>query len=346
MNAPVTGLISAALADAINGGSETGRRVLNWAGEPVADALVLRLVGGLHALHRARVSRDLSGVFLGETIDPATVRSVLGRALIDYDADLLPWLEGPPQTNEPGRSAALMTGLLHLARRFGPKFELLEMGSSAGLNLLIDRYRFDLGGVTVGPVDSPVLLKPDWRGPPPPDVPVKPDWRGPPPPDVPVEIVSVRGVDIAPLDVSNDAAAKRLEAYVWVDAAERQDRLTRAIAMLREHGVALDRGDAADWIETRLTAPQEADVTRVVIHSVVWQYLPRSTADRIRAAMKAAGTRATHERPLSWVTMEPRRDLARHEVSVRSWPDGDARRVVAYAHAHGAWIETGGLEAV
>ena len=332
MNAPVTGRICAALADAIDGDSETGRRVLGWAGEPVADALVLRLVGGLHALHRARVSRDLSGVFLGETIDPATVRSLLGRALIDYDADLLPWLEGPPQTNEPGRSAALMTGLLHLARRFGPKFELLEMGSSAGLNLLIDRYRFDLGGVTVGPVDSPVLLKPDWRG--------------PPPPDVPVEIVSVRGVDIAPLDVSNDAAAKRLEAYVWVDAAERQDRLTRAIAMLREHGVALDRGDAADWIETRLTAPQEADVTRVVIHSVVWQYLPRSTADRIRAAMKAAGARAMHERPLGWITMEPRRDLARHEVSVRSWPDGDARRVVAYAHAHGAWIETGGLEAV
>ena len=331
MNAPVTARIAAALAEAVDGQSETGRRVLDWPGEPVADAMVLRLVGGLHALHRAGADRNLSGIFLGKTTDPATIRSALGQVLIDHDAELLSWLGGPPQTNEAGRSAALMTGLLHLARRFGPKLELLEIGSSAGLNLLIDRYRFDLGGVTVGPQGSPVVLKPDWRG--------------PPPPDAPVEIVSVRGVDIAPLDISTDAAAKRLEAYIWVDAVERQERLARAIAMVREHGVALERGDAADWIEARLAEPQDAGVTRMLIHSVVWQYLPSAIGDRISVAMRAAGARATDDRPLGWVMMEPRRDLARHEVRVRSWPDDDGWRLVAHAHAHGSWIGTDQVDA-
>ena len=58
-----------------------------------------------------------------------------------------------------------------IARRHGPRIELLEIGSSAGLNLMIDRYRFDLGGTMVGPADSPVAIVPEWKGPPPPDVP-------------------------------------------------------------------------------------------------------------------------------------------------------------------------------
>ena len=93
--------------------------------------------------------------------------------LVAHDAALLPWLDGPPQTNEAGRSAGLMTGLLHLRARLGPRVELLEIGSSAGLNLLIDRYRFDLGGAIVGPDDAPVTIRPEWRGAPPAAAPIE-----------------------------------------------------------------------------------------------------------------------------------------------------------------------------
>jgi hypothetical protein len=149
----------------------------------------------------------------------------------------------------------------------------------------------------------------------------------------------VRGVDIAPIDLADPAAAKRLEAYVWVDAAERQERLATTIAMVREHGVSLDRGDAADWVEARLAEPQSAGVTRVLMHSVVWQYLPSATQARIAAAMAAAGARATPDRPLGWVMMEPNRDLHRHEVRVRGWPGDRPMELVGHTHAHGAWVE-------
>ena len=75
------------------------------------------------------------------------------------------------------------------------------------------------------------------------------------------------------------------------------------------------------------------------MHSVVWQYLPDSTQQRIADAMLAAGARATPERPLGWVMMEPNRDLHRHEVRVRGWPGDTPMQLVALTHAHGAWVE-------
>ena len=58
--------------------------------------------------------------------------------------------------------------------------------------------------------------------------------------------------------------------------------------------------------------------------------------------MAAAGARATPERRLGWVMMEPNRDLHRHEVRVRGWPGDEPMELVALTHAHGAWVE--GLE--
>ena len=75
------------------------------------------------------------------------------------------------------------------------------------------------------------------------------------------------------------------------------------------------------------------------MHSVVWQYLPEAVADRIRAAMAAAGARATAERPLGWVMMEPNRAFAQQVIRVRSWPGDGEWTVLATAHAHGAWIK-------
>ena len=69
MAAPVTARICTALAHGLDRESATGRRVLDWAGEPVADALALRLVGGLHALYRAGADAGLSRVFTGDRVD-------------------------------------------------------------------------------------------------------------------------------------------------------------------------------------------------------------------------------------------------------------------------------------
>lgn len=320
MDAPLTARVCEGLATALTRDGRTGRAVLDWPGEPIPDALPLRLVGGLHALARTGADPDLTRLFAGE----GEPQAVLRRILVDHDAALLPWLGGPPQTNEPMRSGVLMAGLLAVARRHGPRVDLLEIGSSAGLNLLIDRYRFDLGGVVVGPEDAPVTIRPDWRG--------------PPPPAGPVRIERVRGVDIQSLDATDPEVAVRLAGYIWADQPERQDRLAATTAMLRERSVDLVQGDAVDWLRDRLAEPQPAGVTRVLLHSVVWQYLGDDRRAAITAMLDRAAARATADRPLAWVRMEPDRVLQRQELIVQSWPGHRERRMLATAHAHGAWI--------
>ena len=154
MDAPRYAAICAAVATGLTRGTAVGRRLLDWPGEPTKDALPLRLMGGLHALVLAGMDAGLARLFAGETPDGGAA-PVIERVLAEHEAALLPWLDGPPQTNEPGRSAALMCGLLAIARRHGPRVELREIGSSAGLNLLIGRYRFDLGGLRAGPPTRP-----------------------------------------------------------------------------------------------------------------------------------------------------------------------------------------------
>lgn len=324
-DAPITARLCRAIAMSVDDRTETGRRILAWPGVPIPDALPLRSAGGFHAVWRDGRAAELAGLFEGHETDPERIASAVRTALDANDAEIATWLNGPPQTNEPGRSAGLMAGLLVLAKRFGPRFELLEIGSSAGLNLLIDRYRFNLGGVAAGPAGSPVTIRPEWRG--------------PPPPAAGISIESVRGVDIQPIDPTSLEAERRLLAYIWADHAIRFPRVSAAIDMIRERPVRLDRGDAADWVEARLAEPQEMGVTRVLMHSIVWQYIPADGQARVEAAMRAAGAGATEDRPLGWVSLEADRVMNRHDLTVRSWPGDGEKRLCGHAHAHGFWVE-------
>jgi hypothetical protein len=323
-DAPVTAAIVAALAVAVDTQTTTGARVLGWSGNPVFDALPLRLTGGVHHLWRAGLVPELAPLFDGTGTshdNAALMRDVLAK----HDAALLPWLDGPPQTNEPGRSAQLMAGLLEIVARHGPKLEILEIGSSAGLNLLIDRFRIDLPGISTGPADSPVRLTPEWRG--------------SPPPPTPPDIVSIRGVDIAPVDATTQAGADRLLAYCWADHTQRIERLDHALALLRAHPPRLDAGDAPDWLDARLAEPQPEGVTRVLMHSIVWQYIAPEGQARITAAMLAAGSRATPDRPLAWVRVEADRTVHHHDIRIQSWPGHGDSVLLGHAHAHGFWVE-------
>jgi len=304
----------------------TAAMIDRWTGGRQGDAVALRFNGALHALARrgatpglAALYRDLDGDF----------DAVLGEVLEQEDRFIAEWMKGAPQTNEVGRSAAIWAALMVAARDIALPFELIELGSSAGLNLNLAHYGYDLGGLTSGDPASLVQLRPEWRGP------------MPEPADV--RIVSARGVDIDPLDIRKADARERLMAFVWADNGERMDRLAAAIRIAEMHPPRIDRADAAEWIEARLAEPQAAGVTRAVFHSIVLQYLPPDGRERVHGAIEDAGRHATAERPLAHIAFEW--DTARNcaGLTLTLWPGGSVRRL-ADCQAHGAWIAWQGGE--
>jgi len=324
-DAPVTARVLLGLVPLLESGLACGTRLRDWPGLAVADALPLRLAAGFHHLHLTGADARMALVYSGAVTDQASVDAAVMAVARDHDAALTPWLDGPPQTNEAGRSASIVAGLLWLsARGVAHQFEMNEIGASAGANTMIERYAYDLGGVCVGAA-SPVRIAPEWRG--------------PPPPDARLEIVAIEGCDQAPIALADPEAALRLKAYVWPENAARLARLDAVVALARAHPPRLTRADAADWVEARLQAPQAEGTARVLYHSIVWQYISPGGRARIEAAMEAAGARATPERPLAWIMLETNRATFRHELRVRYWPGSGEWHLLGAAHAHGAWVE-------
>jgi hypothetical protein len=324
--APCTGRVVRAQLRLLDGATDVGRRIAAWPGKPLEDALPLRLAGGHHNLVLTGKDPRLAPVYRGEVTDQAEVDALVEAVTREHDAELLPWLDGPPQTNEAGRSASIMAALLWLSPRLGPRFELNELGASAGVNTMMERFFFDLGGTTAGPKDSPMRIVPEWRG----------DSA---PPQAEVEITGIKGCDRAPVNLADPEAALRLKSYVWAEVTERIGRIDAAIALAAQHAPDVVPMDAGDFVAERLAAVQGEDTTRVIFHSIVWQYLPPETRARIEALMAEAGAKADTSRRLAWIMLETNRQTFRHELTVRYWPGGAEPQVLGTAHAHGAWVE-------
>ena len=103
------------------------------------------------------------------------------------------------------------------------------------------------------------------------------------------------------------------------------------IEIARRVPAPVDRCDAVDWLRIHLADPR-AGVATIVYHSVVMPYLTEQDREQVRRAIQEAGSRATTEAPLAWLSMEPGRDQA--EVHLTVWPGGE-RRLVAEASFHG-----------
>jgi hypothetical protein len=315
LGAPFTALLCKLLGERLDRRTQVGRRVLEWPGDPSpdSDAVALRLCGGLHGLVREGRAPELAACYPPQDL-PAEERLASALApLLDRD-ELLSWLDRPPQTNEVGRSAVLMSGLLVAAETLQRPLVLLELGASAGLNLLLERYGYDLGGAEAGDPASPVQLKPEWKG--------------SPPPRAPVQVTGRRGVDLNP-----PAEPERLLAYIWPDQARRLEQARKALSLLAADPPRVDAGDAAEWIEMQLSRPAPEGAARVVMHSVAYQYFPAQTQARVARAVEAAGERE----PLAWLRMEVLPEDGRHSLRLRLWPGGEDR-LLAWTHPHGASI--------
>jgi hypothetical protein len=290
--------------------------------DPVLDALPLRFLGGVHRIVLDGRSPELAAHYpsAGGHFDPTrpgTVRDAFIATVHDHRAELIDSLARGVQTNEVGRCACLLPGFLAVGAMTALPLRVLEIGTSAGLNLRWDRYRYEggAGDSAWGDPGSALRFTDVYEEP-------RPAIDGD------VAVVDRRGCDRSPVDATSPDGALLLRSFVWADQLERFTALDAAIAIARGTPVTIDRADALEWVEARLAEPSDG-VATVVFHSIVWQYLPREKRHAVKAAIESAGRHATRQAPLAWLRMEPGRPAeAGADVRLTTWPDGDERLLV------------------
>jgi hypothetical protein len=255
-----------------------------------------------------RASGDVDGAY-----------ELLRELFASPSASVLDALSRDPQTNEVGRSAALALGLARIGRVTAKPIRLFEIGSSAGLNLRIDSYFYDGGATTWGTPDAALQFGPDCYE-------RLADFDGA------TAITERRGCDINPIDATTDDGALTLMSYLWPDQFARIDRLQRALEIARVVPVEVDKASADEWIDRHVvTEPGRATV---LMHSVMWQYMPDAVQNRITATLAQRAARATTDAPLALVAMEPGPHAITMDLAVTVWPGAD-REVLAHCGGHG-----------
>jgi hypothetical protein len=251
------------------------------------------------------------------------------------------------QTNEVGRSAAIIPSLAWITTQLpGRDLALVEIGPSAGLNLLADHFHIEYrnpdGSVlATGDPHSLVQLHCELKG-----------STAPPLPERPLPIVARTGIDLDPVDVRDPDATRWLEACLWPGVTDRQDRLRRAIELARHAPLAprLRAGDVLDLLDPVIEDLPPGAVP-VVFSTWALAYLTREGRQEVHDRVAAHGSgrdivllTAEYPHVIPWVPPARRPQVEEGAdatlVGVAWWRGGHEHPMpLAWTHAHGAWLD-------
>jgi len=269
------GHLMRAMADDWEAGGPVRRICRGWEDAPVGSVVQLRLLAGLFRIVLTDRAPQLIGFYpcLGGSDDPAEAWPLVRPVLADHEEEIRRAMPQPPQTNEVGRSRALLVGMAEACRRSGLRdVRLWELGASAGLNLLLDRYRYLGPGWAWGDADSPVELVGGLDEVPDPGR---------------ITVVERSGCDLAPVDVSTAEGRLWLRSFGWPFHVERHRLLSRAFEVADRHRPHVDQAGAVEWLESRTAAPNPTNALTVVWHSFSRQYWTEADRARVDTALSA-----------------------------------------------------------
>jgi hypothetical protein len=282
------------------------------ADEPFESYYPLRLLSAVHWLVLQGKARELDAHYpsVGGDGDADAAWPHIRQILAEHPIEIDVMLDGFLQTNEPSRSGALIVGFLEVAARTGLPLSVLEIGSSAGLNLQFDRFSYQARGQQAGDPTSAVRFVDYWLD-------------GTPRFDAPLTVVERRGCDLRPVDLTDPDERTRLLAYVWPDMVERFATIRAGIEIAAAHPVTIDRAPIPEWVEAQLADAPTPGRATVVFHSIVWVYLDDEDRARVTATIERAGAKASKDAPIAWLRYEDTdSDSGGPALRLRMWPDG------------------------
>lgn len=329
LGSPMYAELIARLADDIDAGGFTATVVQPWNAAPGPDAVALRLVGAIHRLVLLGEAPALAAYYpsVGGQWSLTDAWPVVQQVMREFRAEIAESMISPPQTNEVGRSAALMAGLLALRAQIDLPVRIFEIGASAGLNLLFDKFRYlDSAGHEYGMNNSEVLIDGAWTH-------TTLAHRT-------VEVVQRQGCDVAPVPLGTRAERARLVSYIWPDQAARLARVQGVLEVAAQSPPSVERRSAIDFVRDLEPVP---DTLTVLWHSIMWQYVEAGEREQIRQVLAKLAERSSVRAPIVHLRLEPerRRPGAPHEFLLAQELSRGATSssIVARCASHGPPVE-------
>ncbi len=230
------------------------------------------------------------------------------------------------QTNEVARCACLLPAFgLAVRQAQQTPLALIEIGASAGLNLLWERYGYDYGnGQRYGLVNSPLQIHCALRG-----------ETMPPLPSILPTVAWRVGIDLHPIDINDPDAVLWLRALIWPEHRERVSRLQQALEVARQSPPRLVAGDALKLLP-ELAASVPGNTTLCIFHSFTLNQFAAEARERLASLLRELSAQRTIFR----ISFEELSRMRYPQLRLITYTQGTgAEQLLASGSSHGRWLE-------
>ncbi len=182
------------------------------------------------------------------------------------------------QTNEVRRCAYLYPVFAYIHKLTNSPLALVEIGTSAGLQLLWDQYGYSYGsGSLYGKEASTVQIVSEIRGEGTPLLPL----NSPP--------VGTRvGIDLKINDLSDEQDFLWLNALIWPEHKNRRRLFEKAAAYVLDQDIKFIEGDGVEWL-SRISGRIPPNQTLCIFHTHVANQMSPLTNNRLLDTIKEIG---------------------------------------------------------
>ncbi len=288
------------------------------------------LFAAVHYLLLRGAAHALTSFYASLTPDPSPVGDAYPHFRdfsMEYESDLRGLMSTRlVQTNEVARCSYLRPAFAFIAEetQWQP-LSLVDVGASAGLNLLWDRYAYDYKDHGLaGDRRSPVWIAVEVRG----------DNCPPIPHDSP-SVAFRTGIDLNPVDVTDPDSALWLRALVWPGHERRAAQLKRAMDLAVAGPPELVAGNALNVLPAILgNVPTET--TLCILHN----HALNQFSQEDRRLFGSLVDECSQDREVYLLSAEGRRGQNFVNLELARIRNGDRSvRQLAKVDPHGKWLE-------